>query len=137
MNLTQQHNSQIAPPQHPPQHTAHGYADVPNAHAHAHAHAQHQSSQSPHDHEHHEHLDPNIGGQMMSESGGDDGDGRKGGKRELSQSKRAAQNRAAQVRVPRKGFAPNLDVEDARCSHSDVVKLLLALIILMSSNMLT
>lgn len=40
---------------------------------------------------------------MMSgsaESGGDDSmnDGRKGGKRELSQSKRAAQNRAAQVR---------------------------------------
>lgn len=35
---------------------------------------------------------------MMSESGGDDADGRKGGKRELSQSKRAAQNRAAQVR---------------------------------------
>lgn len=42
---------------------------------------------------------------MMStsagESGGDDNgsDGKKGGKRELSTSKRAAQNRAAQVRV--------------------------------------
>ena len=39
---------------------------------------------------------------MMSTGGGDSGgddnpDGRKGGKRELSQSKRAAQNRAAQV----------------------------------------
>ena len=36
------------------------------------------------------------------DSGGDDsmGDGRKGGKRELSQSKRAAQNRAAQVCCP-------------------------------------
>jgi hypothetical protein len=61
------------------------------------------SSASPHEH----HLDPAIsgGGGMMSaggaagDSGGDDnmGDGRKGGKRELSQSKRAAQNRAAQV----------------------------------------
>ena len=42
---------------------------------------------------------------MMSnsagESGGDDNgsDGKKGGKRELSTSKRAAQNRAAQVRI--------------------------------------
>ena len=40
---------------------------------------------------------------MMSTGGdgsGDDGlDGRKGGKRELSNSKRAAQNRAAQVRL--------------------------------------
>ena len=40
---------------------------------------------------------------MMSagaDQGGDDGlDGRKAGKRELSNSKRAAQNRAAQVRV--------------------------------------
>lgn len=42
---------------------------------------------------------------MMStsagESGGDDNgsDGKRGGKRELSTSKRAAQNRAAQVRV--------------------------------------
>jgi hypothetical protein len=34
-----------------------------------------------------------------ADSGGDDSmDGRKGGKRELSNSKRAAQNRAAQVR---------------------------------------
>jgi hypothetical protein len=66
----------------------HGYNDVP------------ASSPSPHGHN----IDPAIAGQdMMSgsaESGGDDSmaDGRKGGKRELSQSKRAAQNRAAQVR---------------------------------------
>ena len=44
---------------------------------------------------------------MMSnspgESGGDENgsDGKKSGKRELSNSKRAAQNRAAQVRLPR------------------------------------
>ena len=52
-------------------------------------------------------IDPALAGQagMMShspgESGGDDnglGDGKKSGKRELSTSKRAAQNRAAQVR---------------------------------------
>ena len=61
-----------------------------------------QNSASPQDHN----IDPAIaGGGMMStsagESGGDDNgaasDGRKGGKRELSTSKRAAQNRAAQV----------------------------------------
>jgi hypothetical protein len=74
---TQQHNA------------PHGYNDVPAS-----------SSASPHDHN----IDPAIGGsgRMMStggDSGGDEslGDGRKGGKRELSQSKRAAQNRAAQV----------------------------------------
>ena len=51
-------------------------------------------------------VDPAIGGSgMMShsagESGGDDNgsDGKKGSKRELSTSKRAAQNRAAQVRL--------------------------------------
>jgi hypothetical protein len=39
-------------------------------------------------------------GSTGADSGGDDShDGRKGGKRELSQSKRAAQNRAAQVCV--------------------------------------
>lgn len=60
------------------------------------------SSASPHD----QNIDPAIAGTgMMStsagESGGDDNgsDGKKGGKRELSTSKRAAQNRAAQVRV--------------------------------------
>lgn len=76
MNLTSQsqhHNTQT-----------HGYNHEVQA----------SSSASPHDHN----IDPAIGGQMMSESGGDDADGRKGGKRELSQSKRAAQNRAAQVR---------------------------------------
>jgi len=61
-----------------------------------------QSSASPHDHN----IDPAIAGSAMrgasaGESGGDDNgtasDGRKGGKRELSTSKRAAQNRAAQV----------------------------------------
>lgn len=56
------------------------------------------SSASPHDHN----IDPAIAGTGMmntsAESGDDVGaDGRKGGKRELSTSKRAAQNRAAQV----------------------------------------
>jgi hypothetical protein len=76
---------------------AHGYSDGALASA----------SQSPHNidpaiasaqHQHQpqlQHID------MMSasagDSGDDNGDGRKGGKRELSQSKRAAQNRAAQV----------------------------------------
>ena len=64
----------------------------------------HQSSASPHDHN----IDPAIAaGAMRStsagESGGDDNgatsDSRRGGKRELSTSKRAAQNRAAQVRI--------------------------------------
>jgi hypothetical protein len=80
------------------QHGPHGYSSN-DVHA--------SSSASPHD----QNIDPAIGGSsgggMMSagggaagDSGGDDslGDGRKGGKRELSQSKRAAQNRAAQVR---------------------------------------
>ena len=58
------------------------------------------SSASPHD----QNIDPAIAGPMMNvstanDSGGDDGqgDGKKGNKRELSTSKRAAQNRAAQV----------------------------------------
>ena len=59
------------------------------------------NSTSPHDHN----IDPAIAGAAMSmhasaESGGDEtmGEGgKKGGKRELSTSKRAAQNRAAQV----------------------------------------
>lgn len=57
------------------------------------------TSASPHDHN----IDPAIAGTgIMSasagESGGEDNsDGKKGGKRELSTSKRAAQNRAAQV----------------------------------------
>jgi hypothetical protein len=71
-------------------HHPHAYNDVPAS-----------NSASPHDHN----IDPAMGGPggMMSSggdlSGGDDSmnDGRKGGKRELSQSKRAAQNRAAQV----------------------------------------
>lgn len=64
---------------------------------------QNSSSASPHDHN----IDPAIAGPgMMSTSAGESGnddngsDGKKGGKRELSTSKRAAQNRAAQV-----GFA--------------------------------
>ena len=55
--------------------------------------------------QHAQNIDPAIAGSgMMSnsagESGGDDNgsDSKKGGKRELSTSKRAAQNRAAQVR---------------------------------------
>ncbi|MCJ1350851.1 MAG: hypothetical protein MMC33_000832 [Icmadophila ericetorum] len=52
-------------------------------------------------HHHGHNIDPAIAGAMMNhsgESGGDDNgsDGKKGGKRELSTSKRAAQNRAAQ-----------------------------------------
>lgn len=53
---------------------------------------------------HHHNIDPAIAGTGImnpgaGDSGGDDGasDGRKSGKRELSTSKRAAQNRAAQV----------------------------------------
>lgn len=53
---------------------------------------------------HHHNIDPAIAGTGImnpgaGDSGGDDNgsDGRKGGKRELSTSKRAAQNRAAQV----------------------------------------
>lgn len=81
----QQHHHQGPPP------GLHGYSD-PRA----------SSSASPHDHN----IDPAIGGpggMMSAGPGGDNddddsmGDGRKGGKRELSQSKRAAQNRAAQV----------------------------------------
>ena len=56
---------------------------------------------------HHHNIDPAIaGGGMMNSGAGDSGgdgdgsDGRKGGKRELSTSKRAAQNRAAQVCDP-------------------------------------
>jgi len=56
------------------------------------------SSASPHDHN----IDPAIAGTGLmntsAESGDEIGaDGKKGGKRELSTSKRAAQNRAAQV----------------------------------------
>ncbi|PQE22870.1 bZip transcription factor protein [Rutstroemia sp. NJR-2017a BBW] len=73
------------------------------------------SSASPHDHN----IDPGLGGPMMSESGGDDGDGRKGGKRELSQSKRAAQNRAAQraFRQRKEGYIKKLE-EQVRDFHS-------------------
>ncbi|KAF7918446.1 uncharacterized protein EAE98_009689 [Botrytis deweyae] len=73
------------------------------------------SSASPHDHN----IDPAIGGQMMSESGGDDADGRKGGKRELSQSKRAAQNRAAQraFRQRKEGYIKKLE-EQVRDFHA-------------------
>jgi cobalamin biosynthesis Mg chelatase CobN len=88
ISTSQNQQSQAQHPQHhggPP----HGYNDVPAS-----------SSASPHEHN----IDPSIGGSgsMMSTGGGDSGgddnlDGRKGGKRELSQSKRAAQNRAAQV----------------------------------------
>ncbi|RAL60278.1 hypothetical protein DID88_000058 [Monilinia fructigena] len=55
----------------------------------------------------------------MSESGGDDADGRKGGKRELSQSKRAAQNRAAQraFRQRKEGYIKKLE-EQVRDFHA-------------------
>jgi cobalamin biosynthesis Mg chelatase CobN len=82
-------NQQQSQSQHPQHHGGppHGYSEAPAS-----------SSASPHEHN----IDPSIGGGMMSTGGGDSGgddnlDGRKGGKRELSQSKRAAQNRAAQV----------------------------------------
>jgi len=56
-----------------------------------------------------------------AESGGDDSlnDGRKGGKRELSQSKRAAQNRAAQraFRQRKEGYIKKLE-EQVRELHS-------------------
>lgn len=71
-----------------------------NPHPHKIESLQTSSSASPHDHN----IDPAIAGTGMlntsaGESGGDDNgsDGKKGGKRELSTSKRAAQNRAAQV----------------------------------------
>ncbi|KAI9645279.1 hypothetical protein NHQ30_006014 [Ciborinia camelliae] len=97
LNLTshsQQHNTQT-----------HGYNHDVQA----------SSSASPHDHN----IDPAIGGQMMSESGGDDADGRKGGKRELSQSKRAAQNRAAQraFRQRKEGYIKKLE-EQVRDFHA-------------------
>jgi len=95
------------------QHAPHGYSDVPPS-----------SSASPHDHNN---IDPAIGGGpsgMMStgaESGGDDSlnDGRKGGKRELSQSKRAAQNRAAQraFRQRKEGYIKKLE-EQVRELHA-------------------
>jgi hypothetical protein len=61
---------------------------------------QHPHSGSPHA------IDPAIGGTPYATMSADDGhdlsEGRsKGGRRELSTSKRAAQNRAAQVRVLR------------------------------------
>ena len=75
-------------------HNSHSSHKVENLHT--------SSSASPHD----QNIDPAIAGTgMMStsagESGGDDNgsDSKKGGKRELSTSKRAAQNRAAQVRI--------------------------------------
>lgn len=75
-------------------HISHSSHKVENLHT--------SSSASPHD----QNIDPAIAGTgIMStsagESGGDDNgsDGKKGGKRELSTSKRAAQNRAAQVCV--------------------------------------
>jgi hypothetical protein len=63
-----------------------------------------RSEGSPREQQHH-HLDPNVTGQQMpygmpGDGGMDDGMGPNSakGKRELSTSKRAAQNRAAQVR---------------------------------------
>jgi hypothetical protein len=91
----QQQQQHLQQPRHPQQHPrhSHGYNEGPAS-----------SSTSPREHN----IDPSIAGPggMMSAGGGDSGDdslgdGRKGGKRELSQSKRAAQNRAAQVCLDR------------------------------------
>ena len=67
---------------------------------------------------HHHNIDPAIAGSGImnpsaGDSGGDDNgsDGRKSGKRELSTSKRAAQNRAAQVC----GFSPS----GRLCDHGE------------------
>ncbi|RDL31449.1 uncharacterized protein BP5553_09658 [Venustampulla echinocandica] len=115
----QQQPQQPQQPQRPHQQRPgppHGYSDVPAS-----------SSASPQNHN----IDPAIGGGgppggMMSsgaagDSGGDDsmGDGRKGGKRELSQSKRAAQNRAAQraFRQRKEGYIKKLE-EQVREMHA-------------------
>jgi hypothetical protein len=73
-------------------HNPHGYDDAPRE----------SSSASPRNIDpaiahHHEMMSGSPGGDSGGEDNGLSGDGRKGGKRELSQSKRAAQNRAAQV----------------------------------------
>ncbi|KAK4619659.1 Putative transcription factor kapC [Fulvia fulva] len=95
-----------APPPYPPAPIARsGHVDHPYPHS---------DSQSPHDH----HLDPSVTGQQVAYamSGGenpDDGlspEARKG-KRELSTSKRAAQNRAAQraFRQRKEGYIKKLE----------------------------
>jgi hypothetical protein len=81
------------------------------------------SSASPHDHN----IDPAIAGSGMmntsAESGDDVGaDGRKGGKRELSTSKRAAQNRAAQV-----GFAICDAIDEMKSWFFEVVRFVFVL----------
>lgn len=90
----------------------HGYSEVAPS-----------SSASPHDHQN---IDPAIGGPpggMMSNSGAggeyDNMSGGKGGKRELSQSKRAAQNRAAQraFRQRKEGYIKKLE-EQVRELHA-------------------
>lgn len=59
---------------------------------------QHQQPSSPND------GNDGVTGSAESDGGDNNGDGRKGyGKRELSTSKRAAQNRAAQVCLPQRG----------------------------------
>ncbi|SZF00525.1 unnamed protein product [Blumeria hordei] len=107
----------ISTGQHPHSHShaSHGYVDGPAS-----------SSASPHDHN----IDPAIGnvtggGNSMimgtgGDSGGDDiSDGRKSAKRELSQSKRAAQNRAAQraFRQRKEGYIKKLE-EQVRELHN-------------------
>ena len=93
--LAQVHSPQTQQQQHQPQQQHLHHHDMMH---------QHSSSASPHDHNSNANIDPAISGSNMAntsagESGGDDNgaDGRRGGKRELSTSKRAAQNRAAQV----------------------------------------
>jgi len=95
----------------PARNASHGYNDVANS-----------SSAGPYN------IDPAIGDQEMMSTGGDSGgdggddslgDGRKGGKRELSQSKRAAQNRAAQraFRQRKEGYIKKLE-EQVRELHA-------------------
>ncbi|KAI9731084.1 MAG: hypothetical protein M1818_007941 [Claussenomyces sp. TS43310] len=82
------------------------------------------SASPPQQHMQHN-IDPAIGGMsdIMSgsagDSGDDNGDGRKGAKRELSQSKRAAQNRAAQraFRQRKEGYIKKLE-EQVRELHT-------------------
>ncbi|KAI1007088.1 hypothetical protein K3495_g1123 [Podosphaera aphanis] len=106
------HHSHPLPHPHPP--PPHPYPEAPTATTTAHE----------------GNIDPAIGGSsagrgsMMlgagGESGGDDGnDGRKSAKRELSQSKRAAQNRAAQraFRQRKEGYIKKLE-EQVRELHN-------------------
>ncbi|KAK4697766.1 AP-1-like transcription factor, partial [Lecanoromycetidae sp. Uapishka_2] len=94
-------------------------ANIPGNHQYSSPHRpEHQLSNTANPHHHN--IDPAIGGpggmmdQRTGDSGGEDGsDGRKGGKRELSTSKRAAQNRAAQraFRQRKEGHIKSLETQ--------------------------